>query len=493
MWGEQQPREPIIVQGTIVPQQQQQAPQQQYVQPYEKQQPDYNLESSYNSNNNNGTQKGEKQPARYNDVGFAIFFVIHLLAAIGFMFAAPYIAVEDDNNNNNNDDISYAGIITHVSICSVAGVTLSTLLLGFMMQFAKQLIKMALIFSVAMSGVMAVLGILSGEMMMGLLGLAFFAAGICYSYMVWSTIPFAAANMNTGLTAVKSNLGLAFVGYVFLFAAFFWTVSWSMAVNVAVSAYGEGLLAIYLLSYFWTHQVIQNTVRVTTAGVVGTWWFNPVEASSCCSPAIYDSFSRATTYSFGSICFGSLIVAIVQTLRQLNHYARQQNDCQMLVCCIDCFLGCIEDILEYLNKWAYVYVGLYGYGYIEAGKNVMTLFQQKGWTVIITNDLVENVLFMMSLVTGLIIGVFGMIVAGVDQNLLADIAGDDVKLVGFGLGFIVGFVFSSILMGLVGSSVNTVIVCFAEAPNEFQNNHPQLATEMREAWREAYPEQYNGM
>ena len=33
------------------------------------------------------------------------------------------------------------------------------------------------------------------------------------------------------------------------------------------------------------------------------------------------------------------------------------------------------------------FVGLYGFSYIEAGKNVFQLFQQKGWTVIITDDL----------------------------------------------------------------------------------------------------------
>ncbi len=29
------------------------------------------------------------------------------------------------------------------------------------------------------------------------------------------------------------------------------------------------------LSYFFTHQVIQNTLHVSVAGAVGTWWFAP--------------------------------------------------------------------------------------------------------------------------------------------------------------------------------------------------------------------------
>lgn len=111
------------------------------------------------------------------------------------------------------------------------------------------------------------------------------------------------------------------------------------------------------LSYYWVQQVLQNTMHVTTAGVIGTWWFVPAEASSFWSPALSDSVCRATTYSFGSICFGSLLVAIVQALRALEHYSRDNDDFQFLSCIIQCLLGCIEGILESINRWAY---GTYG-------------------------------------------------------------------------------------------------------------------------------------
>ena len=115
--------------------------------------------------------------------------------------------------------------------------------------------------------------------------------------------------------------------------------------------------------------------------MVSTWWFSPIDASSCCSPAIKDSFVRATTTSFGSICFGSLLVAIIQAIRAMVQSARNgDNDgCMAFVLClVECLLRCLEDALEYFNKFAYIYVGMYGYSYIEAGKNVMTLFGAKG-------------------------------------------------------------------------------------------------------------------
>mmetsp|Transcript_10698 Transcript_10698/g.22239 ORF Transcript_10698/g.22239 Transcript_10698/m.22239 type:complete len:86 (-) Transcript_10698:405-662(-) len=58
----------------------------------------------------------------------------------------------------------------------------------------------------------------------------------------------------------------------------------------------------------------------------------------------------------------------------------------------------------------------------------------------------------------------------------------------FMLGFIVGLVLTSILMSTIASAVNTVIVCFAEGPAEFEANHPELSRKMRETWISFYPD-----
>lgn len=198
-----------------------------------------------------------------------------------------------------------------------------------------------------------------------------------------------------------------------------------------------------------------------------------------------DSVARATTYSFGSICFGSLLVAIVQALRALEHYSRDQDDCQFFRCLIQCLLACIEGIIESLNRWAYVYVGLYGFSYLEAGRNVVQLFENKGWTAIISDDLADNVLVMMSVAIGLASGLVGLVIGFFDSSMFQDLG--YAAAPGFGIGFLTGFLFASIIMSVVGSGVNTVIVCFAEDPAAFEQNHPQLSAEMRAAWTQAWP------
>ena len=106
-----------------------------------------------------------------------------------------------------------------------------------------------------------------------------------------------------------------------------------------------------------------------------------------------------------------MLVAIIQALRQIANQARNNQDANaILICVVDCILSCLQGILEYFNKWAYIYVGLYGYSYLDAGKNVMTLFKNRGWDVIIADDLVSNTLGLVSLIVGLLIGGLGLAV-----------------------------------------------------------------------------------
>lgn len=463
-----------VVQGTAVPS----GGQYDYAQstPYVVAEEGDYQQSFKNENEESASQK------KFQDVPWAILFIGHLIAMIAI------ISMNIAGMEGGNGGSAYNGVIWMVGLTAVISIFVSCASLSLMMKYPQTIVKTALVFSVGMSLVMAILGFMTGQIWFGVMGLVMFAIGVCYAKMVWERIAFAAANLNTALTAVKSNMGLTFIAVVMLIVALGWSILWFVGLGEAVSTSSGAIVFLLLVSYYWVHQVLCNVVHVTSAGTVATWWYVPLEAASCWSTAIQDSFCRATSYSFGSICFGSLLVAIVQALRAMAQIARQNDDMQILACLLDCILSMIQGIIEYLNTWAYVYVGVYGYPYLEAGRNVIQLFQNKGWSVIITDDLCDRVLFMVSLGVGFLTGIVGWAAAATNQNLLAGLdLGDGTGLGGFVIGLIVGFAFSSILLSVVGSAVNTVIVCYAEAPREFEINHPQLSSEMRAAWMQAWP------
>jgi hypothetical protein len=216
-------------------------------------------------------------------------------------------------------------------------------------------------------------------------------------------------------------------------------------------------------------------IHVTVSGVVGTWWFDPADAHGLCSKAIFDSFVRSATFSFGSICFGSLLVAGVQVLRHLVESARAHGTDGIAMCIFDCLLEYVERLVVYFNKWvraheqavskqlcrvvlilttyclfclsqAYVYVGLYGYSYMEAGHKVMSLFSQRGWSAIINDDLVINVLSLMSLVIGGLTGCVGLALAAAHKSWVSEFPDKQSLWVPFLSAFLIGYLISSILV-----------------------------------------------
>lgn len=245
----------------------------------------------------------------------------------------------------------------------------------------------------------------------------------------------------------------------------------------------------------------QNTVQVTVSGVIGTWCFAKEEASAFCSPAVNNSLYRSVTYSFGSICMGSLLQAIITALRvlvqNLREQARNDNDSAaivgILLCILECIVNLLEDIIEYFNQWAYVFVGIYGYGYLESGQKVVELFKARGLTTMITNDLVGWVLGFTDLTVGLLSGLVALLIqtmtpADPDHGSLLF---GDLPAPGYwayGLGLITGMVVCSVMTNVIRGAVNTIIVCFADAPAKLEENHPEETSKMTDVWVSVFPE-----
>jgi len=224
-----------------------------------------------------------------------------------------------------------------------------------------------------------------------------------------------------------------------------------------------------------------------TAGVVNQWWHTPNKEGTVGRISFNTVF-----YSMGSICFGSLFVGPVRLIRQVAVVFRPTSDEASLLIlheCLNCVQTCITTLVDALarhfNPWAFTYIGLYNYSFISAGARAWDLFERRGWTMIVSDDLVPNVLLMTSLVIGGITGCFAFLMERLDGLHILSL--DEPAAVAFWVGLANGVVLTSVLFGLVSSSVNAVLVCFAVSPVDFDLNHSELSDEMREAWREVWP------
>jgi hypothetical protein len=145
----------------------------------------------------------------------------------------------------------------------------------------------------------------------------------------------------------------------------------------------------------------------------------------------------------------------------------------------------VDNLADRFNQWAFTYVGLYGYGFLDAGLHATNVFEKRGWSTIVSDDLVPNILLVASLVIGGVTGCFAYIMQSVD--LIHALSLNDPGLSSFWIGTCVGFVVTSVLFSVISSAMNTVLVCFATSPVDFEINHAELSHEMRAAWREVWP------
>lgn len=44
------------------------------------------------------------------------------------------------------------------------------------------------------------------------------------------------------------------------------------------------------------------------------------------------------------------------------------------------------------------------------------------------------------------------------------------------------------MMNVVKGAVNTIVVCWADSPTVFEDNHPELTREMAESWNSVFPD-----
>jgi len=351
--------------------------------------------------------------------------------------------------------------------------------------------------------------------------------GLLWYWCVRKRLAFAGANIEVGAAAVKQYPATIYTAIGVLLVSVLWVFVWSTAsTGVALHLYEQdgtnststgrmlqnvqygidddggrtaaddgggnddvpakmGIVGFLLtLSFYWGMQVWRNVLHVTVAGTVGTWWRHARAASPTVS-----ALKRAMTTSFGTIALGSLIIAFIQTLKAMVRNAKRRSSggtraaFAVLACCI----GCIERLAEYFTGYAFVMAALYGGTFYESASRVVGLFKERGFTAIINDSLMDTALnFGMLLVAILNAGIG--VLFGYSLHPQDDEVRSLFMVIGCLLGALFGLGMCSIVTSVIHSSVQTVFVCWAEAPSALAESHPEHFGNLLDAWMERYPD-----
>ncbi|KAL0581874.1 pH nine-sensitive protein 1, partial [Marasmius crinis-equi] len=225
----------------------------------------------------------------------------------------------------------------------------------------------------------------------------------------------------------KSVYAVAFISLILQAALSVWYVFTSIAIynkwtpgstsctgSECSSGKVAGLIFFATFSYLWTSQVIANVALATLAGgAYGSWYyFGPRSQGEMPAHPNWSSFTRASTKSLGSIAFGSLIVTILELIKMILQAAQNSANSEghpveaCLACCAACFIGCIQSLVEYFNRYAYIEIALYGKPYIDAAKDTWRLFKDRGIDALVNDSLVGMTLTWGAYAVGMLTSLF---------------------------------------------------------------------------------------
>ncbi|KAJ1456760.1 plasma-membrane choline transporter-domain-containing protein, partial [Pelagophyceae sp. CCMP2097] len=147
--------------------------------------------------------------------------------------------------------------------------------------------------------------------------------------------------------------------------------------------------ALYMVfAFFWTVEFIASLGQLLIAVAVVQWYFNREKRKAIlCTPCGFLALGcRVFCLHAGTAAFGSLVIAVVRTIRAIVAYVQRMSIsknkiAQVVLAVVQCCLACVEKCLRFLNKIAYVQTAIHGVGLCAAGKKAFDMLAKNGLRV----------------------------------------------------------------------------------------------------------------
>ncbi|PWN47996.1 DUF580-domain-containing protein [Violaceomyces palustris] len=447
--------------------------------------------------------EGERfKPAKpkFHDPIFLALFI----AVFGGYVAISVISLRAYISSDLNESIGVSNTLGatlngHTAVllmlCCLIALVLSVGYLLLVRKLTTIILEVTLALSVLLNVGFAVYLWIAGNTSAAIIFTIFAVLSVVSYFFMRKRIPLAKVLLQTVIRAADtywSSYVVAMVGLIVQTAFSVW-VAWTLvatyqrfdpsgqaAGSSTSSGAVTGLVVFIIFAYYWSSEVIKNVAFTTVAGIFGVWYYNDTKPKN----VALGSFKRASTYSLGSICFGSLIVAILDLLRALLNVVQQQQASEgdacgtILACVAGCCIGCIDAMVQWFNRYAYINIALYGNSYVAAAKETWTLLKQKGIDAIINDSLVNIVWTMGAYIIGVCCALFAFIYEQKTRPEYLEQSGyyAVILLFAFGLGLNIAMALGS---GTIGSGVSTFFVALAEDPHVVAQRDPQLFETIR--------------
>jgi len=191
---------------------------------------------------------------------------------------------------------------------------------------------------------------------------------------------------------------------------------------------------------------------------------------------ILKSAYRFFRYHVGSAAFGSLILAIVQSIKLILKYFEWQaekfkgktNTC--IVCmfkCLICCVNCCESCIKFISKHAYIEVMLTGKNFCESCKSAMQLITSNTMRFGIVTLLGDVFIFIGKLFICILATLIGYLIITKCSPYSTTIYSATLPTVAF---FIMSYCVAELFMLVYGMAINAILHCYCLDETMHQSN-----------------------
>eukprot|EP01084_Bolivina_argentea_P076496 138649_1 len=423
----------------------------------------------------------ESTNRKCQDCFCALIYYLHIagvVAAVCYIFTVYADEIREQieaSEQLDENSLDWTGVYVAIPVCAVSGLLFGLIWLQIIRLFAAFIIKLMLILNCIAWIVLFIIGCVQVNVAMiiicGLLALFW----VLYTWCVWSRVAFSSVLLEISSKIAGYYKGTICVSITIVCMDILWMFLWgSMLFGYIILATEDNNTRVYgwiiflmLISLYWGCSVNSNVGHTTYCAVAAVWYWS--KNSSDISPS-WSAFGRSMWSQFGSICLGSIIVALLEAIRTIIN-ALMSDKCSCIKCCVMCCVTCIEWAIAYFNKYAYAHCAIYGTSFMKSAVNTWKLFEDRGIMPLINDDLTGSVLFCGSLLAAIVTAAVGYGIGWIfyqnDKNMDGVAAGLAVY------GAVVGLILCICVLTVVKSGIVAIFTCFAEDPEAMNNNHPE--------------------
>ena len=153
-----------------------------------------------------------------------------------------------------------------------------------------------------------------------------------------------------------------------------------------------------LFCYFWGAEFLSAVLQLIMALAFACWYFTKDKANTGMA-TVKTAFYMGARYHTGTAAAGSLIIAIVKTIRAFVAKLQEQAEkrggklAKCILCCIQSCLWCIEKCMKFINKNAYIQTAIYGTTFCTSAKNAFFLIARNIGRIMAVGVVSEVVVF----------------------------------------------------------------------------------------------------